>query len=184
MTDEMAVDCFGESMHNDALDELEGEFHDQQKGNRAIYIIPIIIGVGLGFSFILMGAFKAILWLIPLLTILVYSLYLFSRLKIKCTNQELSFKMGWVGKKVPLNDIQYIFADEISPFGEFGGYGVKRVPGKKVGYMMRKGKGVRMKIQSGKRYAITMNRPDDLVRFIIHNRPDLKPISDPGIWKS
>ncbi|QIK62821.1 DUF1648 domain-containing protein [Leucobacter viscericola] len=78
------------------------------------------------------------------------------RVRIDETGLEARSIMGWPTVRVPATDIARVAAVEISPFAEFGGLGMRWVPGK-FGIVMRTGEGIAVTRKSGRDFAITVD---------------------------
>ncbi len=63
---------------------------------------------------------------------------------------------GWPTFEVPLDDMESVTAIEVSGLGQFGGYGLRSVPGA-FGVILRAGEAIEVTRSSGRRFVVTVD---------------------------
>jgi hypothetical protein len=91
---------------------------------------------------------------------------IFLNLEVMCDRKQLSFHYGPVGKEVPLEDIVSVRAISVHPLRDYMGYGIRPGPDGSVGYIASGNVGVRISLEDGKEYVVTMRDPQGLVDYV------------------
>lgn len=91
-----------------------------------------------------------------LLVIAVGAMSCSFRVRIDSNGIEARSMIGWPRFRVPSADVKTVEATEISPFAEFGGWGIRWAPGR-LGLVMRTGEGVVITRNDGRIFALTID---------------------------
>ncbi|QIM16697.1 hypothetical protein G7067_10230 [Leucobacter insecticola] len=78
------------------------------------------------------------------------------RVRIDDTGIEARSTLGWPRFHVPAADIERVAVAQISPFSEFGGWGLRWVPGG-FGLVMRTGEGIVVTRKGGRSFTVTID---------------------------
>lgn len=105
-------------------------------------------------------------WLLIGLAILVVVLLIFSHLEISCSPKALSFHYGPFGKTFPLERIERIRAVSVNPLKEYMGWGIRVGADGSIGYIAAGKVGVRIELDEGKDYVVTVSDPQSLVDYV------------------
>jgi hypothetical protein len=83
-----------------------------------------------------------------------------TRLHVWITNEGIQLKMPpfhiGKGRVIPWQDIASVTLRKVSPFGEFGGWGIRWGFGKAMGYVWNGKQGMDLKLNNGKRVVVTL----------------------------
>jgi hypothetical protein len=78
------------------------------------------------------------------------------RVRVDETGITVRSVVGWPTFHVPAVDIDRVAAAEIAPFAEFGGWGMRWMPGR-LGIVMRTGEGIVVTRRDGRVFAVTVD---------------------------
>ncbi|MFD5600317.1 hypothetical protein ACFWHR_09685 [Leucobacter sp. NPDC058333] len=78
------------------------------------------------------------------------------RVRADATGIEVRSKLGWPVFAVPASDIKSVTAAQISPLGEFGGWGLRWMPDR-FGVVLRSGDGIVIQRRDGRVFAVTVD---------------------------
>ena len=100
------------------------------------------------------------------MVILAVVLVIFGQLKVECDAELLSFHFGPLGKKAPLSELLSIRACSVHPLKEFKGWGFRFGFDGSIGYIAAGKVGVRIHLENGKQYVVTVADPQGLVDYV------------------
>ncbi|MFP4051463.1 MAG: hypothetical protein ACLFVB_06960 [Thermoplasmata archaeon] len=129
----------------------------------ALVIATLIIGIT---TYFIPDSQSISYGLVAVLVILLVVGYFFRVLKVKCDNKYLSFHFGPIGKDVPLNKIKNIDVTNVRPLKDFMGWGHRIGPEGSIGYIAAGNKGVKIDLENGKTYVITVKNPKRLINHV------------------
>jgi hypothetical protein len=140
-------------------------YRDVVRFDLALYIVvPMIIVFAATMVLYPDPAFLAIMgFTVAFLSVLVA---VFLNLEVLCDRKRLRFHYGPVGKDVPLGEIVSARAVSVHPLRDYMGYGIRLGPDGSVGYIASGNVGVRISLEDGKEYVVTMRDPQGLVDYI------------------
>ena len=98
-------------------------------------------------------------WVMALVALLVLALLpATSRFRVRIDDSGLEARsaIGWPIIRVPARDIEQVSATEINPLGEFGGWGIRLIPGR-LGIVLRTGPGIVVTRTGGRIFGITVD---------------------------
>lgn len=98
-------------------------------------------------------------WVMALVALLVLALLpATSRFRVRIDDSGLEARsaIGWPIIRVPARDIEQVAATEINPLGEFGGWGIRLIPGR-FGIVLRIGPGIVVTRNGGRIFGITVD---------------------------
>lgn len=113
--------------------------------------------LGATLAMLLLG--NAEWWIFALVTLILAVSTLLAtvyRVRIDRTGLTARSPLGWPVFRVPATDIERVTVGTIEPFGEFGGWGVRSVPGT-FALALRTGPGLRVRRRNGRTFVITLN---------------------------
>ena len=96
-----------------------------------------------------------------LLAVLIASTSVFN-VEINRTGLAVRSILGLPRFRVPIEDIESVELIDIDPMGEFGGFGVRSRRGRRA-VVLRRGDALEVTRRSGKRFAVTVEHPQDAV---------------------
>ncbi|WP_449281386.1 DUF1648 domain-containing protein [Leucobacter sp.] len=79
------------------------------------------------------------------------------RVRIDPEGLEARSLVGWPSFRVPAGDVERVEVREVSPFAEWGGWGLRWVPGTGFGIVMRTGEGIVITRRDGRTFAVTVD---------------------------
>ena len=83
-----------------------------------------------------------------------------TRLHVWITKEGVQLKMPpfhiGKGRFIPWQDVSSVTLRKVSPFGEFGGWGIRWGVGKATGYVWNGKQGMELKLNNGKRVVVTL----------------------------
>lgn len=85
---------------------------------------------------------------------------LYTRLQVTIADEGIRIKMPPFhlggGRLIVWSDIQSITLRKVSPFGEFGGWGIRWNLGNRMGYVWNGKQGMELALKNGKRVVVTL----------------------------
>ncbi|HPB46720.1 MAG TPA: hypothetical protein PLP95_12755, partial [Microthrixaceae bacterium] len=99
-----------------------------------------------------------------LLAVLIASTSVFN-VEISRTGLAVRSILGLPRFRVPIEDIESVELIDIDPMGEFGGFGVRSRRGRRA-VVLRRGDALEVTRRSGKRFAVTVEHPQDAVAVL------------------
>ncbi|MFH8249700.1 DUF1648 domain-containing protein [Microbacterium sp. B2969] len=142
-------------------------------GERAVWMRTVSIGRGAAAGILLgtvavavaavavylAGADAAVVWLMAGLTALLIVLAattLAFHVRVDEAGLEVRSALGLPRFRVPLAQVSRATAVEVNPMGEFGGWGIRLVPGR-FGIVMRTGQAIEVWRAGGRRFVVTVD---------------------------
>lgn len=98
-------------------------------------------------------------WIMLLCFVLVLGLTLISswfRVRIDASGLEARALLGWPVFRLPAQEVRSVSAAQISPFAEYGGWGLRWTPDR-FGIVMRTGEGIVATRRSGRLFGVTVD---------------------------
>ncbi|GEM_PF-180884 len=93
---------------------------------------------------------------VTLLIVLLLAMTTWFRVRIDARGLEARSALGWPVFRLPAADVQRVETAQINPLGEFGGWGLRWMPGR-FGIVMRSGEGIIATRSDGRIFAITVD---------------------------
>ena len=93
---------------------------------------------------------------VTLLIVLLLAMTTWLRVRIDARGLEARSALGWPVFRLPAADVQRVETAQINPLGEFGGWGLRWMPGR-FGIVMRSGEGIIATRSDGRIFAITVD---------------------------
>lgn len=127
-------------------------------------LIALSVGVGVllvvAATALLVGA-PGVNIVIPLVTLAVVALALSTtaafHVRVDATGLTVNSVFGLPRIHVPLSEIERVEAVEVTPLGEFGGWGLRWAAGSGFGVVLRSGAGIRVHRRNGRIFTVTVD---------------------------
>jgi hypothetical protein len=137
-------------------------YNDTLKMTGILYMM-----LGMAIMFMVIGIWSMDMMILAIMAatsaLMLVLVMIFGTLEVVCDDQVLSFHFGPFGKDVPVGEISSIRPTAIHPLKDFMGWGVRVGTGGEIGYIVSGDVGVRISIEGGKTYVVTVNDPQALV---------------------
>lgn len=101
-------------------------------------------------------ATRVMMLLILLLIVVLFATTLWFRVRIDDRGLEARSVLSWPVIRLPASDVRSVEAAEVNPLGEFGGWGLRWMPGR-FGIVMRAGEALIATRADGRIFAITLD---------------------------
>lgn len=119
--------------------------------------VVLVAGIALGAWLIGDQAVVAVLLTALTLVLLVLAATtLVFRVRVDHAGLTVASVLGVPRFRVPLAEIRSVRAVRIDPMGEFGGYGIRRAFGGRIGIVLRSGPAIETERQDGRRFVVTV----------------------------
>jgi hypothetical protein len=140
-------------------------YYFRTRFNLILYIlVPVVVFMAVLMFFI--DDLTTLLIMGPTTAGIAILALIFINFEVKADRQTLSFKFGFFGKELPLDDISAIRVTNVNALKDFMGYGVRLGPDGTIGYILRGGAGFRVETTKGKSYVVTIPEPEGLVEYV------------------
>lgn len=152
---------------------LRAEPLSLRPGERAVWMRTTSIGRGAGVGIVLAtlavvvaavvgylsGAPAATVWLlagVAAVMVVLSATTLAFHVRVDESGLEARSVLGLPRFRVPLAQVTGVAAVQVNPVGEFGGWGIRLVPGR-FGIVMRTGQAIEVRRESGRRFVVTVD---------------------------
>ena len=148
------------------------DFYERQSAPKAIIylmigvmIFQVVITLGISWLFHVNSAGQEPFEILPsgfsvLVTAAIMSALWQTKLKIWMDDKGLRLRMPpfhlFSERTIRWNEVESATIRKVSPFGEFGGWGIRWNLGKKMGYVWNGKQGIELKLTSGKSVVVTI----------------------------
>lgn len=108
----------------------------------------------------LTGAPEWLVWLLAGITVLMLALAattLAFHVRVDGAGLTVRSVIGIPRFHVPLADMAAASRVDVNPVGEFGGWGIRLAPGRRVGVVLRAGEGIEVERKGGRRFVVTVD---------------------------
>lgn len=125
-----------------------------------VWVIAATILLTLGATIWLFLLGEPLAWMnlgITVLLIMLFSVGSWYRVRIDSGGLVARSLVGWPSFRVPAADVARVDARELSPFAEWGGWGLRWVPGTGFGIVMRTGEGILVTRRDDRIFAVTVD---------------------------
>lgn len=103
------------------------------------------------------AAVTAILLAVVVLMVATIAMTVVFQVRVDATGLAVASAAGFPRVHIPLSDIERVEVVDVSPMGEFGGWGLRWAPGGGFGVVMRSGPGIRVHRVGGKVFTVTVD---------------------------
>lgn len=148
------------------------DFYERQSAPKAIIylmigvmIFQVVITLGVSWLFHVNSAGQEPFEILPsgfsvLVTAAIMSALWQTKLKIWIDEKGIRLRMPpfhlFSERTIRWNEVESVTIRKVSPFGEFGGWGIRWNLGKKMGYVWNGKQGIELKLTSGKSVVVTI----------------------------
>jgi MFS family permease len=140
-------------------------YYLRMRFNLILYlIVPLVVVMGVMTLF--MPDRTSAMIMVGVTALMAVIGMIFINFEVRADRQRLSFKFGYFGKELQLDEITHISATEVNAMKDFMGYGVRIGPDGTIGYILQGDKGFRVETGDGKSYVVTIPEPEELVEYV------------------
>lgn len=108
-------------------------------------------------------------WIVALVVIVVaFALAATMSFRIRVTPEGFAARalLGWPRVRIPLDEVEQARAVEISPFGEFGGWGWRIAADGRTGIVLRRGSAIEVTRRDGRIFLVTIDGAEDAAALL------------------
>ncbi|MCD2496844.1 DUF1648 domain-containing protein [Microbacterium nymphoidis] len=119
----------------------------------------VLLGVTLALAVLIAAAGSAVAWAV--LGVMVLATYFVAvatdfRVRVDGTGLTVRALAGWPRVHIPLTQIAAVDVAQVNPLSDFGGWGLRYVPGGRFGVVVRRGGAIAVTRRDGREFVVTV----------------------------